>query len=94
VLSSDPSIGFVSHAWKFGDALAAGKILAPAKSIEEMQRIVMNDAVDATLAAIFVALVVAVLVFGLIEIRRALANPQVTAVEADLTGTAMGGVRA
>jgi len=29
--SSTPAIGFVSHAWRFSEALSAGKILAPPK---------------------------------------------------------------
>src|SRR6266446_5571113 len=49
-----PGIGFIAHARYFGDALASGKILAPAKSIVEMQKIVFNDYVDSALAAIFV----------------------------------------
>ena len=39
---------------KFGDALAQGQILAPAKTIEEMQRIVFNDYVNAGMCALFV----------------------------------------
>ncbi len=35
----------------FEDALAAGKVLAPAKTLAEMQRIIFNDYVDATLSA-------------------------------------------
>jgi carbon starvation protein len=81
VLSATPAIGFVSHAWHFSDALSAGEILAPAKTAEEMQRIIVNDYVDATLAAVFVAVVVAVAVYGVISIRRALGAPGVTTVE-------------
>ena len=36
------------HAAKFSDAAAAGKLLAPAKSLGEMYRVVFNDYVDAT----------------------------------------------
>jgi carbon starvation protein len=81
VVSADPAIGFISHAWKFNDALSAGKILAPAKSIAEMQRIIFNDYVDATLAILFVAVVVAVVAYGLISIRKAFGNPNATAIE-------------
>src|ERR1700674_425255 len=70
VCSSTPAIGFVSHAWRFSDALSAGKILAPAKTLDEMQRVVVNDYVDATLAAVFVALVMAIAVYGVISIWR------------------------
>jgi carbon starvation protein len=86
VFSSVPAIGFVSHAWKFSDALSAGKILAPAKTVEEMQRVIVNDYVDATLAALFVAVVLAMAVYGVIAIRRALGTPRVTSVEVGSVG--------
>ena len=84
VVSTVPAIGFVAHAQRFSDAVAAGKMLAPAKTMEEMQRVIFNDYVDATLAALFVAVVLAMTVYGLIAIRRALSNPKVTTVEVGL----------
>ena len=89
-----PSIGFIAHARYFGDALATGKILAPAKSIVEMQKIVFNDYVDSTLAAIFVGVVIAVLIYGLIGIRKALSTPHVTASEVGAVGLTTGGIHA
>jgi carbon starvation protein len=86
VFSSTPAIGFVSHAWRFSDALSAGKILTPAKTLEEMQRVIVNDYVDATLAAVFVAVVVAIAVYGVISIWRALGTPGVTTVEVGPVG--------
>ncbi|HKM88042.1 MAG TPA: carbon starvation CstA family protein [Xanthobacteraceae bacterium] len=84
VVSTVPAIGFVAHAQRFSDAAAAGKMLAPAKTMEEMQRVIFNDYVDATLAALFVAVVLAMTVYGLIAIGRALSNPKVTTVEVGL----------
>ena len=76
-----PSIGFLAHARKFQDALDAGKILAPAKTVEQMQRIVFNDYVDATLAGLFVLVVIAIAIYGITSIRRALGDPKVTTME-------------
>lgn len=90
VFSANPAIGFVAHARQFSDALAVGKILAPAKAVAEMQRIIFNDYVDATMSALFVAVVVAVLVYGLIAIHNALNNPKVTAIEIGAAGATMG----
>ena len=90
----DPSIGFIAHAQVFGSALASGEILAPAKSAAEMQKIFFNDCVDATLAALFVAIVLAMLVYGLVSIRKALSNPVVTAVEVGAEGLTPGGAHA
>ncbi|MGO9423630.1 carbon starvation CstA family protein, partial [Roseiarcus sp.] len=81
VASGDPKVGFVSHAWLYGDAAAAGKVLAPAKTLDEMGRIVLNDYVDATLAAIFVAIVLVMLVYGVREALRALHSAKATTSE-------------
>jgi carbon starvation protein len=89
VFSANPAIGFVAHARQFSAALAGEKILAPAKAVTEMQRIIFNDYVDATMSALFVAVVVAVLVFGLIAIYNALNNPRVTAIEIGAAGATM-----
>jgi carbon starvation protein len=94
VFSGNPNVGFISHALKYGDALAAGQLLAPAKSAAEMTRIVVNDYIDATLAGLFVLVVVATVVYAVINIRKALGNPRVTAVEIGLVGAVAGGSHA
>ena len=81
LFNESPAIGFLAHARKFGDALAAGQVLAPAKSIEQMQRIVFNDYVDATFAGLLVLLVLAMVGFGFAAIREAFASPRITANE-------------
>ena len=81
VFSSDPAVGFLSHASKFADAAAAGKVLAPAKSLGEMSRIAFNDYVDATLATLFAAIVVIMVAYGVLACIKALRNPRNTALE-------------
>jgi carbon starvation protein len=81
VFHSNPAIGFLAHARRFGGALAEGKLLAPAKSLTEMAQIVFNDYVDATLAAVFAALVVTMAIYGVIYCRRAMGDPKSTVVE-------------
>ena len=94
VFSPNPNVGFVSHALKYSDAIAAGQLLAPAKTLGEMSRIVFNDYIDASLAALFVLVVVATVIYGLINIWRALGNPQPTAMEIEFAGIAAGGSHA
>jgi carbon starvation protein CstA len=94
VISSDPNVGFVSHALKYSEAAAAGRLLAPAKTAGEMSRIVFNDYVDASLAAVFVLVVVATVIYGLINIRLALGSPRPTAREVGLAGVAAEGAHA
>jgi carbon starvation protein len=60
----DPAIGFLAHAHKFGDALAESRVLAPAKSLDQMARVVMNDRIDAALCALFLGVVTAIIVYG------------------------------
>jgi carbon starvation protein len=81
VFSPDPKIGFLSHAGKFSQALGSQQVLAPAKSLSEMSRIIFNDYLDATLAALAVGIVVIMVVFGVVSIRRARATPRSTAIE-------------
>jgi carbon starvation protein len=91
IFHSNPSIGFLTHARKFGDALAAGQVLAPAKSLSQMIQIVINDYVDATLAAIFVGVVLSMVFYGFIHIRRALSTTKATTAEVEFIGAAVGG---
>jgi carbon starvation protein len=78
----DPAIGFLSHASKFADAAAAGRILAPASTLGEMRRVAGNDRIDAGLCLLFMVVVVTMAVYGFAAARRALANPIPTAREA------------
>jgi carbon starvation protein len=65
----------------FSAALADGKVLTPAKSAADMQAIVLNDTVDAALCAVFIAVVLAMLFYGVAAVRRAVANPKPTTQE-------------
>jgi carbon starvation protein len=94
VFHPNPGIGFISHALKYGNALAANQLLAPAKTMAEMRRIVFNDYVDAALAAAFVCVVVATVIYAIRSIWKAKANPQPTAVEVGFAGAVVGGSHA
>jgi carbon starvation protein len=64
LFDADPRIGFLAHARKFGDAIAQGQVLAPAKSLGEMARVVFNDRIDAALTVLLMALVVTLVALG------------------------------
>lgn len=81
VFSPDPAVGFLSHAAKFTAAVTHNTILAPAQTIETMNRVIFNDYLDAGLAALAVALVVVMIVYAVIEIPRAMRTPKNTTVE-------------
>ena len=81
IFSSDARVGFVALARKFSTAAAEGKLLAPAKSIEEMQRVAFNNYLDAVVCGVFVLLVLAMCVFTLKICRQAWRQALPTAQE-------------
>ncbi|NEU13798.1 carbon starvation protein A [Methylobacterium sp. BTF04] len=81
IFSADAKIGFLSHADRFSAAIAEGKVLAPAKSMADMHKIVFNDRIDAALAVLFVGLVVAIAAFGIMACVKAYRANRWTALE-------------
>ena len=81
VFSPNPKVGFLSHAEKFSQALASQQVLAPAKSLGDMSRVIFNDYLDAALAALAVTIVVVVVAYGIVRVRQARATPRNTAIE-------------
>jgi carbon starvation protein len=61
VFSANPKLGFFSQRDKFADAIDAGKVLPPAKSMDDMHAVVTNSTVDGVLAALFAVLIVIVI---------------------------------
>jgi carbon starvation protein len=78
---SDPRIGFLAHAQKVSEAIAQNQVLAPAKDMETMQRVLFNDYLDAGLSALFVLVVLSMVLFGAISAWRAWVSPRITARE-------------
>ncbi|MGA0586140.1 carbon starvation CstA family protein [Dyella sp. KRB-257] len=74
-------ISFTAAANKYAQGIADGKLMAPAKSAAEMQRIVTNNYVDMVLTGLFMALVVAMALFVLNAISKALKANRPTAHE-------------
>jgi carbon starvation protein len=81
VFSPEPAVGFIAHAMRFGDAASAGRILAPAKTLHEMSRIIFNDYLDAGLAGLFATIVVTMVIYGILDARKALGNSKNTTAE-------------
>jgi carbon starvation protein CstA len=79
--SSDPRIGFYALANKYSKAASAGTLLAPAKSIAEMQRVALNNYICGTLTVMFVELVVVMALFTIKISLKALRNTMPSAVE-------------
>ncbi|MGK5081068.1 carbon starvation CstA family protein [Janthinobacterium sp. HLX7-2] len=82
IFDANPRVGFLAHAKKYSTALEEGTLLAPAKSVAQMQQIIFNDYLDAGLAAFFVIVVVSVLFFGIRTILKARADNKPSTREA------------
>jgi carbon starvation protein len=89
-----PSIGFLALARRFAEAAASGKVIAPAKSVAEMQRVAFNNYLDAAVCGFFVILVLAMCVYAIIVSMRALRQMQPTAVETPIGVLPQGAVYA
>jgi carbon starvation protein len=61
VFSDNPKLGFFTQRDTFKDALDAGKVLPPAKSLDDMQQVVTNSTVDGFLAALFAVMIIVVI---------------------------------
>jgi len=62
IFSSDPLIGFFAQRAKYQDALDAGKVIRPAKSLDDVGQIVTNSTVDGVLSILFAVLIIVVIV--------------------------------
>jgi carbon starvation protein len=65
VFDANPKVGFLAHAGKYQTALEQGQLLAPAKSLDQMHRIIFNDYLDAGLCVFFMFVVVSIVAFGI-----------------------------
>lgn len=85
IFSADPKLGFLAHADKYAAAIAEGKVLAPAKSLDAMSRVVFNDRLDAALCALFMGVVISVLIYSVKAILAARRNGKATTQETAFT---------
>lgn len=87
MFSADPRVGFLAHATKFAAGLAAGAVIAPAKSLGDMARIVTNDRVDAALCALFLFVVLSLLLYTVKSCIAANRRPVASTTEIPPPGT-------
>src|SRR4029453_12911202 len=62
IFSSDPVIGFFAQRDKYQAALDAGKVIPPAKSLDDVSQIVTNSTVDGVLSILLAVLIIVVIV--------------------------------
>jgi len=77
VFSADPRLGFLSHARMVTGQLATGALPAGAKTIADAHRLVLNDRIDALVAAFFLVSVIVILVASAYEWFKVLSGRKV-----------------
>ncbi|EXE79333.1 carbon starvation CstA family protein [Acinetobacter sp. 1566109] len=82
IFHENPKIGFLAQAHKFSNAIARGEIIKPAKTIAEMQNIVMSNQINAALCGFFMIVSIVMIIASIGIVRRALASPKPTVNEA------------
>ncbi|MFI5659663.1 carbon starvation CstA family protein [Streptomyces sp. NPDC051684] len=76
VFSSDPRVGFFQQRSNYQDAIDAGKVLPPAKTMDDMHTVVTNSTVDGVLSAALALLIVVVVLDALRVCVKHVRNPQ------------------
>ncbi|MBN8226636.1 carbon starvation protein A [Corallococcus macrosporus] len=89
VFGGDVRVSFVAHARAFSQAVAEGRVIAPAKSVEEMEAIIRNDYLDAALTVFFMVVVIATVLFGVRAALRARRSPEATSHETPYVAAAL-----
>jgi carbon starvation protein len=83
IFHADPRIGFLAHAERYQDAVGRGELLAPASSLGQMRQVIFNDYVNATLCALFIFVVLAMVASGARAILAARRSQAPTARETE-----------
>ncbi|MFG1172444.1 carbon starvation CstA family protein [Erwiniaceae bacterium CAU 1747] len=84
IFHEKPSIGFLAQAKKFSTGIDQGVVIAPAKSVADMQTIVMSNQINAVLCGFFMLVAITMLISSFFVIRRALSNSQPTTHESEI----------
>jgi carbon starvation protein CstA len=75
IFDENPAVGFLAQANRYRDAIARGELIAPSKDFDGMAQIMFNNYVNAGLTALFLGVVLSVLFYSVLAIRKAQANP-------------------
>jgi carbon starvation protein len=62
IFSADPKLGFLSHARMVSDRIATGGLPGGVQTLTEAKRLILNDHIDAAVAAFFLLSVIVILV--------------------------------
>jgi carbon starvation protein len=74
IFSSDARLGFLSHARMVSERIATGALPAGVKTVDDARRLILNDKIDALVAAFFLISVIVILVASAHEWFRVLSG--------------------
>lgn len=83
IFHDNPKIGFLAQVNKFSSAAAEGTVLAPAKSMADMETIILSNQINAALCAFFMLVAVVMLFAAIRAVYRALQVNYPTVKEAE-----------
>lgn len=81
IFDPKPALGFLAQSRKFATGIENGVVIAPAKTIGDMQTIVLSNQINAALCGFFMLVAVTMLIAAFFAIRRALQSGQPTTHE-------------
>ncbi|MBT2406725.1 MULTISPECIES: carbon starvation CstA family protein [unclassified Streptomyces] len=76
IFSEDVKVGFFAQRDKYQTGIDAGKVLPPAKSMDDMHTVVTNATVDGALSALFAILIIIVLLDAARTCFKAISSPE------------------
>lgn len=85
IFHENPAIGFLAQANRFRQGIDQGVIIAPAKSVANMQTIIFSNQINAALCAFFMLVAVTMLISAFRVIYKALNSPVPTTHEAEIS---------
>ncbi|WP_433977322.1 carbon starvation CstA family protein [Erwinia sp. E_sp_B01_9] len=85
IFHEKPSIGFLAQANKFSKGVTDGIVIAPAKTVADMQTIVLSNQINAALCGFFMLVAITMLIAAFFVIRRALKSPVPTSQEYEVS---------
>jgi carbon starvation protein len=85
IFHEKPAIGFLAQAKKFSTGIENGVVIAPAKTVADMQTIVFSNQINAALCAFFMLVAVTMLIAAFFVIRRALKSEKPTVHETSVS---------
>jgi len=78
LFAQDPAVGFIAQTRLYQTAISNGELLGAARTMAEMQQVVVNGYINAGLTALFLSVVFSILIYAIKAIAQARRSPERT----------------